>query len=142
MWHHLRLEIAGPLVVAYLNGDVAFQYDGLTDYTTGRIGLGTTTGGYGEGRFDNVVVTAIPYAFSVVAVESQPFFTVRWSPAGPPGYAARYTVDYHDGDGSWLPVPPADQWPITATDFSDPTAAQAWVEQGRRFYRVRAEAAE
>ncbi len=60
--------------------------------------------------------------------------TLAWEDLGP---TMRYTVETRDelGAGEWAPAAPAEQWPITATTWTDPSAAG----RGRLFYRVVAE---
>ncbi|MDP2897495.1 MAG: DUF5011 domain-containing protein [bacterium] len=70
-------------------------------------------------------------ALLAVQISGGDSVSLTWSDLGP-DFA--YTVEFRDSlmDGNWMPVPPAEQWPTTATNWSDVSAASI----GTRFYRV------
>lgn len=60
VWHHARLEVLGTSLVAYIDGALVIQYDGLTQYPHGRVGLKTIN--CCTNQFDNVLVQSLDAA--------------------------------------------------------------------------------
>lgn len=61
-WHHLRVEVRGNRIRAYVNGDLVVEaIDKKSRHPNGRIALSAYTGGTGECLvyYDHVVVTAL-----------------------------------------------------------------------------------
>lgn len=88
---------------------------------------------------DNAIYR-VAFVPEVADISRPPEVAVSWTWCGP---CAEYTVETRNSLwDEWGAAHPAASWPITATHWTDPTAAQAWMRLGRRFYRVRAEVAE
>ncbi len=63
VWHHLRVEVQGPRVRVFVNGELKIdRSDPRNSRPRGRIALAAYTGGVGECTvyYDNVVVTPLP----------------------------------------------------------------------------------
>lgn len=89
-----------------------------------------SSGNPAEEKVRTVFVIEKP-ALLAVQISGGDSVSLTWSDLGP-DFA--YTVEFRDSlmDGNWMPVPPAEQWPTTATIWSDVSAASI----GTRFYRV------
>jgi hypothetical protein len=61
VWHHLRIEAAGPRYRVFVNGRLAIEREDRKRVLPGRIALAAYTGGVGQCTvyYDNVVVTAL-----------------------------------------------------------------------------------
>ena len=57
-WHHLRLEVIGAAVAAFIDGQPALNYTGLTHYPSGHVGVKAINGN--ANVYDNLVVTQLP----------------------------------------------------------------------------------
>jgi hypothetical protein len=89
-----------------------------------------SSGNPAEEKVRTVFVIEKP-ALLAVQISGGDSVSLTWSDLGP-DFA--YTVEFRGSlmDGNWMPVPPAEQWPTTATIWSDVSAASI----GTRFYRV------
>jgi hypothetical protein len=57
-WYSFRIVLNGPSMEYYIDGNLVMSYDGLTSYSTGKIGLKTAH--YGEAYFDDILVYSGP----------------------------------------------------------------------------------
>ncbi len=62
VWHHLRMELRGPHIKVFVNGELKLEREAPRDSDAqGRMGLPAYTGGVGQCTvyYDNIVVTAL-----------------------------------------------------------------------------------
>lgn len=126
------------MVVDHLQNRLLYA---VTDGSIASINLSTLTAGpqiLGSNVFDGANPGAgriITYDLAILkaAIARPPAgsqFTIDWQNLGA-GY--EYTVEFRDAldSGSWVPLPPVNQWPISGTSLSNiPTST------GTRFFRV------